>query len=99
MVARAASIAEFALAERLLAVSGWSQFAHAGFIATYGPNLQDAFRRLAFHVDRLLRGTRAADLSIEPPTRLELVVNLKTARVLGLTIPPSVLLRADEVVQ
>lgn len=99
MVTRAARIAEFALKERLMAISGWSQFAHAGFLATYGPNLNDAYRRLAYYADRLLRGARAADLPVELPSRVELVVNMKTARALDMTIPQSMLLRADEVIQ
>jgi putative ABC transport system substrate-binding protein len=99
MVARAALIAAFALQERLPAVSGWAQFAKAGFLATYGPNLGDAFRRLAVYADRLLKGARADSLPVELPTRIELVVNTTTAKALGVTIPPAVLLRADEVIQ
>jgi putative ABC transport system substrate-binding protein len=98
MIARAPIIAEFALKERLLAVSGWAQFARAGFIATYGPNLQDAYRRLAGHVDRVLKGARAGDMPVELPTRLELAINLRTAKALGVTIPPLLLQRADEVI-
>ncbi|MEP7183417.1 MAG: ABC transporter substrate-binding protein [Betaproteobacteria bacterium] len=99
MVARAASIAEFALKEKLLAVSGWSQFAHAGFVATYGPDLIEVYRRLAGYIDRLLKGARAADLPVELPTRVALAINVKTAKALGLTIPQSLLVRADEVIQ
>ena len=99
MVARAARIAEFALSERLLAVSGWALFAHAGFVATYGPNLNDAYRRLAFYIDRIFRGARPDSLPVELPTRFELVVNQRTAKTLGVTVPQSVLLRADEVIQ
>jgi putative ABC transport system substrate-binding protein len=99
MVARAARIAEFALKERLPAVSGWAQFAQAGFLATYGPNLADAFRHLPDYVDRILKGARAGTLPVELPTRVELAVNLSTAKALGLTIPQSVLLRADQVIQ
>jgi putative ABC transport system substrate-binding protein len=99
MVARAAKIAEFALKERLLAVSGWAQFAHAGFLATYGPNLDDVYRRLAVYADRLLKGARAGSLPVELPTRIELAINMKTAKSLGLTVPQSLLLRADEVIQ
>jgi putative ABC transport system substrate-binding protein len=80
MVARASKIAEFALRERLPTVSGWSQFAHAGFVATYGPNLNDGYRRLAGYVDRILNGARPESLPVELPTRLELVINLKAAR-------------------
>jgi putative tryptophan/tyrosine transport system substrate-binding protein len=99
MVARAARIAQFALKERLPAVSGWAQFAQAGFLATYGPNLTDAFRHLADYVDRILKGARAGTLPVELPTRVELAVNLNTAKALGLTVPQSVLLRADQVIQ
>ena len=99
MVARAARIADFALKEKLLAVSGWSQFAQAGFIATYGPNLDDGYRRLAVYVDRLLKGARADSLPVELPTRFELVLNLKSAKTLGLTMPQSLLARADEVIR
>jgi putative ABC transport system substrate-binding protein len=99
MVARAASIAAFALKERLVAISGWAQFARSGFVATYGPNLEDVYRRLAGYADRLLKGARAADLPVELPTRVELVVNLASARALGLAIPQSLLVRADEVIQ
>ncbi len=98
-IARAGQIAEFALKERLLALSGWSQFARAGFLATYGPNLSDSYRRLATFVDRILKGARADSLPVELPTRIELVVNTKTAKALGVTIPQAMLLRADEVIQ
>jgi putative ABC transport system substrate-binding protein len=98
-IARSGQIAEFALKERLLALSGWSQFARAGFLATYGPNLSDSYRRLATFVDRILKGARADSLPVELPTRIELVVNTKTAKALGVTIPQAMLLRADEVIQ
>jgi len=99
MVARAAQIAQFALKERLLAISGWAQFAQAGFLATYGPSLSDVYRHIAVYVDRLLKGARAESLPVELPTRIELVVNTKTAKALGVTIPRAMLLRADEVIQ
>jgi putative tryptophan/tyrosine transport system substrate-binding protein len=99
MVARAGRIAEFALKERLLAVSGWAQFADAGFLATYGPNLRDSFRRLASYVDRILKGARADSLPVELPTRVELAVNLRTAKALDVVVPESVLRRADVVIQ
>jgi putative ABC transport system substrate-binding protein len=66
---------------------------------SYGVNIVDSFRRAAYYVDKVLRGVKPADLPIEQPTRLELVVNLKAAKVLGVTVPQSLLLRADQVIQ
>jgi putative ABC transport system substrate-binding protein len=92
-------IAAWALKNRIPAVSGWAQFAEGGNLMTYGPNLREASRRLAFYAERILKGVKPADLPVELPTHVELVLNLKTARALGLTIPPSVLLRAQRVIE
>lgn len=98
MIARSTAIAEFAVRERLLAVSGWTQFARAGFVASYGPALDEGYRRLATFVDRVLKGAHAADLPVELPTRIELAVNLRTAKAIGVAIPSALRLRADEVI-
>jgi putative ABC transport system substrate-binding protein len=92
-------IAEWAVRNRLPAISGWSQFADGGNLLTYGPNLDEVYRRLSRYVDRILKGAKPADLPVELPTRVELVVNVKAAKALGVTVPRSVLVRADRVIE
>jgi ABC-type uncharacterized transport system substrate-binding protein len=75
------------------------EFAEVGSLMTYGPSLPDLFRRAAYYVDRILKGAKAADLPVELPMRFALVINLKTAKALGITMSPSLLLLADEVLQ
>jgi putative ABC transport system substrate-binding protein len=90
---------ELLLKHRVPAVSELRRIAESGGLISYGPDLFDATRRLAYFVDRILKGTKPADLPVEQPTTFGLVVNLKTAKALGLTIPPSILARADEVIE
>ena len=98
MLQQRAVIGEFTLQQRIPAISGWATIADGGLLLTYGPNLQESYRRLAYFVDRILRGARPADLPIEFPTTVEFVVNLKTAKALGITVPPTLLLRADRLI-
>jgi putative ABC transport system substrate-binding protein len=93
------SIIDFAMSQRAPVISGWPVFAKSGALCTYGPRLTDSYRRLAYYVDRVLKSTKPADLPIEQPTKFELVVNLRTATALGLSVPQSVLVRADEVIE
>ena len=84
---------------KLPSVSGWAPFARNGLLASYGPNVREIYRSLARFVDRIMRGTKPADLPIETPTKLELVINLRTAKAIGLDVPPTLLARADEVIE
>src|SRR6266545_3145453 len=92
-------LVDLAAKNRLPAVYPWKEFVDAGGLMAYGTNVADLFRRAAYFVDKILKGAKPADLPVEQPTKFELVINLKTAKALGLTIPQSVLGRADEVIQ
>ena len=92
-------ILNFAMSWRIPVVSGWAVMAESGALCTYGPRLVESYRRVAYLVDRVLHGAKPAELPIEQPTVLELVVNLKSAKILGLTIPPPVLVQADTVIE
>jgi putative ABC transport system substrate-binding protein len=92
-------IIALAARHKLPTVYGWREFVDAGGLVSYGPNLQTTIRRSATFVDRILKGAKPTDLPIEQPTSLELVVNAKTAKALGLTIPQTLLLRADQVIE
>jgi putative ABC transport system substrate-binding protein len=94
-----AQIAELAVKKRLPVMYHQSDFVEAGGHMSYGVNVPDLNRRAATYVDKILKGAKPADLPIEQPTQFELVVNRKTANALGLTIPPSVLLQADRVIE
>ena len=98
MIEQRAAIARFSLERKVPVISGWAVLAEGGSLMTYGPNLQACYRRLAYFVDRILRGAKPSELPIELPNTVELVVNLKSAQALGITVPPSILLRADRVI-
>jgi putative tryptophan/tyrosine transport system substrate-binding protein len=92
-------IADFALKSRLPSMYQSREFVDAGGLMSYGVDLADGYRRVAYYVDRILKGAKPADLPIEQPTKFELVINLKTAKALGLTIPPVVMMRAEKVIK
>ena len=92
-------IVELAVKHRLPTTYHWKEYVEAGGLMYYGADLPDMYRRAATYVDRILKGTKPADLPVEQPTKFELIINLKTAKQIGLTIPPSVLVRADKVIR
>ncbi len=92
-------IFDFTTNRRIPVISGWPIFAESGALCTYGPDLAVSYRRLAYYVDRVLKGAKPAELPIEQPTKFELVLNLRSARKLGLTIPETILVRADRVIE
>jgi len=92
-------IVAFATQHRLAMISEVKDFAEAGGLMTYGPSGRELWRRAATYVDKILRGAKPADLHVEQPMKFELVINLQTAQVLGLTIPPTLLFQADEVIR
>jgi len=94
-----ANLSKLAAQNLLPAMYSSSTFAEAGGLLSYGPSFSDNWRRAAVFVDKILKGAKPADLPVEQPTKFELVINLKTARALGLTIPQSLLLRADQVIE
>jgi putative ABC transport system substrate-binding protein len=92
-------IAELASKYRLPSITGNREFAEAGGLMSYGQNIADHYRHAAVYVDKILKGAKPADLPVEQPTKFEMVVNLKAAKIIGLAVPPSLLARADEVIQ
>jgi putative ABC transport system substrate-binding protein len=92
-------LAQLASKHRLPAIYARKEFAESGGLLAYGPSFSDIYRRAAAYVDKILRGATPAELPVEQPTKFEFVINLKTAKALGLTIPPSLLLRADQVIE
>lgn len=94
----AEKFAAFTLKTRIPAISGWAQFADRGNLMSYGPNLSDSYKRLASYVDKIAKGAKAADLPVELPASVEMVVNLKTAAAIGLKMPNSILVRANRTI-
>jgi putative ABC transport system substrate-binding protein len=99
VVTNRARIIELAAKHRLPAIYSSIEAAEAGGLMSYGPNIVDNYRRAAVYVDKILKGTKPADLPVQQPTKFEFIINLKTAKQIGLTIPPNVLARADKVIR
>ena len=92
-------ILDWTVRVRLPVISQYAELAEAGGLMAYGPNIPDIYRRAATYVDKILKGAKPADLPVEQPTKLELVLNLKSAKTLGIKIPDSILVRADKVLE
>jgi putative tryptophan/tyrosine transport system substrate-binding protein len=99
MIFHRQAIGTFAKDANLPSIFGWKPFVEAGGLISYGPNLRESFARLAFYIDKILKGAKPSDLPVELPTRLELILNLKTAKEMGITLAQSLLFRADEVIE
>ena len=98
MIANAARIAEIVARHRLPS-TGWPEFAQSGGLIGYGVTVSDLWYRAAYFVDRILKGAKPADLPVEQPTKFELIINLKTAKTLGIEVPPTLLAAADAVIE
>jgi putative ABC transport system substrate-binding protein len=99
MIANQKRVVGFALKSRLPSTYGRRESIDAGGLMYYGADLADSYRRVAYYVDRILKGAKPADLPVERPTKFELVINLKTAKQIGVTIPPEVLARASRLIK
>jgi putative ABC transport system substrate-binding protein len=99
MITNRVRVNTFALVARLPTIYNQGEYVEAGGLMSYGANFPDLFRRAGDYVDKILRGTKAGELPVEQPTKLDLVINLATARALGLVVPPALLARADEVIE
>jgi putative ABC transport system substrate-binding protein len=92
-------IADFAIKQRLPSIFGWREYVEAGGLLAYGPNRAESLRRVAFYIEKIFKGAKPGELPVEQPTKYELVINLKTAKALGLKIPAHLLMEADKVIE